>query len=234
MRILSYHQVPSCYLNFLTFLSSTTSAADLGFGGFRVESSLLKPKTKSDELGRSGRRIQLCYNLGTVEDNRPIIEGNIDTKDNTKAHLRWVRPHASIHHQFDPERGTMLWIITAPVTPQSESSPSQSKIWTDDFKRHIENNHNNERLLTPVSCFSMSLDIHLKLAAWSIGDFSYCMQDIDDRLRQLVCIHNLRSDLASDVNIISDKQIHFVTRNEDKRRRLTATIYPDGYNRGIP
>lgn len=189
MRILSYHQVPSCYLNFLTFLSSTTSAADLGFGGFRVESSLVKPRGELSKLDRSGRRIQLCYTLGTLEDDRPIIEGSVN-----RGH-RWVRPHASIHHQFDLEKGTMLWIITAPVTPQSQTKNSRdkSKIWTDDFKKHIEESHLDRRFQTPESCFAMSLDIHLKLAAWSIGDFSYYMQDTDERVRKLVCLHTLNS-----------------------------------------
>lgn len=199
MRILSYHQVPSCYLNFLTFLGSTTGAADLGFSGFRAESSLAKPRIELGKLGRSGRRIQLCYTLGTVEDNRPEIEAN---ELNSRADKRWLRPHASIHHQFDSEKGTMLWIITAPLRLQYGNLPSQSRIWTDDFKHHIENNHYRHKFLTPESCFAASLDIHLKLAAWSIGDFSYCLQDTDERVRQLVCLHNQKSERDSDTNFI--------------------------------
>ncbi|RYP71312.1 hypothetical protein DL771_004889 [Monosporascus sp. 5C6A] len=192
LRILTYHQVSSCFLNFITFFGSKTGATDMSFGGFRAESSLKTPGLlRSDRLGRSGRRIQLCYTLGTVEEeaprsSKPAVPGSETYR---KAEKPWVRPQASIHHQFDPEMGTMLWIITAPVTRPRKFDPptarSKSKIWTEEFKVYMNKQHRDGRFLTPQSCFGMSLDIHLKLVAWSVGDFSYCMQDLDDNLRQL-------------------------------------------------
>ncbi|RYP90076.1 hypothetical protein DL770_003815 [Monosporascus sp. CRB-9-2] len=192
LRILTYHQVSSCFLTFITFFGSKTGATDVSFGGFRAESSLTTPSLlQSDMLGRSGRRIQLCYSLGTVEEKvprsrKPAAQGSETSR---KADKLWIRPKASIHHQFDPEKGTMLWIITAPVTRPRRFAPpterSKSKIWTEEFKVHMNKQHRDGKFLTPRSCFSMSLDIHLKLAAWSVGDFSYCMQDLDDSLRQL-------------------------------------------------
>ncbi|RYP10847.1 hypothetical protein DL764_000399 [Monosporascus ibericus] len=190
LRILTYHQVSSCFLTFITFFGSKTGATDVSFGGFRAESSLTTPGLlRSDTLGRSGRRIQLCYTLGTVEEaprsSHPVALGSETAKKQDKL---WIRPQASIHHQFDPEKGTMLWIITAPVTPPRKFAPpterSKSKIWTEEFKVYMNKQHRDGKFLIPPSCFWMSLDIHLKLAAWSVGDFSYCMQDLDENIRQ--------------------------------------------------
>ncbi|RYP05141.1 hypothetical protein DL765_009931 [Monosporascus sp. GIB2] len=158
--------VSSCYLNFITFFGSKTGATDVSFGGFRSE----------------------------VEDNRQEASQASNSEPPgpetfRRADKRLVRPQASIHHQFDPENGTMLWIITAPVTPPARFAPegerSKSKIWTEEFKGYMNKQHRAGNFLTPQSCFGMSLDIHLKLAAWSVGDFSYCMQDLDDNIRQL-------------------------------------------------
>ncbi|RYP63219.1 hypothetical protein DL769_007026 [Monosporascus sp. CRB-8-3] len=128
-------------------------------------------------------------NLFEEEEPRPSITEAPEQDTPVIPYKRWIRPQASIHHQFDPEKGTMLWIITAPVTPPGRlpfsAGGSKSKIWTEEFKVHMNKQHHDGKFLTSWSCFSISLDIHLKLAAWSIGDFSYCMQSLDDKFRQL-------------------------------------------------
>ncbi|KAH9909280.1 hypothetical protein F4778DRAFT_776432 [Xylariomycetidae sp. FL2044] len=190
MLILTYHQVSSCYLNFITFFGSKTGACDLSFGGFQAESTLLRPGHTSARLRRSGRRIKISYTLGAVEDNRkeaptiPNVPNSTGDKEGAGQH--WIRPVASIHHQFDPVEGTSLWIITAPLTtPAKPAGKSKGKIWTPEFRRFITEKHQRDQFASTASCFAASLDVHLRLAAWSVAEFPYCLESVDASIRNL-------------------------------------------------
>src|ERR1700722_813047 len=76
LRILSYHQVMPAYLDFISVFGSQDDPKDLRFSGFREQTLISKgDKIRGPEvtsLGRSGRQIQLCYNLKAVACTSPL------------------------------------------------------------------------------------------------------------------------------------------------------------------
>jgi hypothetical protein len=230
MRILTYHQVSTCYLNFVTFFGSSTSTSDPGFGGFKAESTLKQPCLVASKLNRSGHRVQVTYTLRTIEENhqqrqqgtkppepkqngaarkprwrvwaKPLQQGQIELQSTNdqprmddepkRANKPWVKPQAAIHHQFDPEKGTSLWIMTSPLTPGNMGSDgkrfkSKSKIWDEYLGEYIKKEHKeNKAFSSPSSCLSTSFGVHLKLASWCIGDCAYYVQYVEEEIEKLV------------------------------------------------
>src|SRR6187402_2626297 len=106
LRILRYHQVMPGYLDFMAVFGSQNENRDLRFSGFREQTSITKPSRALEmrNLGRSGRQFQLCYNLKAVACKS--LPGT------DLSEQQWSVRQAAIHHQFDVEEGTTLWIVT--------------------------------------------------------------------------------------------------------------------------
>lgn len=105
-RIFSYHEVMPVYLDFIFVFGAQTEARDRRFTGFREQTVLSDPPRglAISDLGRSGRKYQLCYNLKTV---------SLKSEDPKNISLsEWSIQPAAIHHQFDVVYGTTLWIVT--------------------------------------------------------------------------------------------------------------------------
>ncbi|KAK8080793.1 hypothetical protein PG997_008611 [Apiospora hydei] len=133
-RIMTYHQVSSCFLNFVTFSGSMTGKSDLGLGGFRSESCIRKPKFISRKLDRSGRHIHVSYILKTIERN--LLRGQVQAGDPDNE-IEWIRPHTAVHHQFDLETGKSLWILTSPLIPVPQSGGEKPKGQNTIWRSHL-------------------------------------------------------------------------------------------------
>lgn len=179
LRVLSYHQVMPAYLDFISVFGSQDDPRDLRFSGFREQtlisqgSNIRGPAVLS--LGRSGRQIQLSYNLKAVACTSLI---NAENKT-------WSIRQTAFHHQFDVENGKSLWIVTKgdlQIKDRIEEMTGQNGKPED---RNVS---------TLQDCFKFSLKSHLLCCHWSTEEWRWYIQwleemiDIEVRksLRQLI------------------------------------------------
>jgi hypothetical protein len=159
-RIMTYHQVMSAYLDFVSVFGHQSRPRDLRFSGFCEETVLSDPPRGLllPDLGRSGRLFQLCYNLKAPAP-----------RDDQKT-LKSIR-QAAIHHQFDAVEGTSLWIVAK---------------GDDLLKTRIEQmtgprGRPEDRTFTTVTeCFRSSLAVHLLLCNWSTEEWRWYIQSFED------------------------------------------------------
>ncbi len=89
------------FLDFMLSYGRHQHAQDFHFSGLRHESSLAVADRglKVPELGRSGRRIQLCYSFGSVEPSSRQVK------------WPWSVRQTAAYHSFDLESGQATWIV---------------------------------------------------------------------------------------------------------------------------
>jgi len=179
LRIMTYHQVPPCYLNFLTCCGglAMTGACDVGFSGFRSHISLgaEKPTKEIPSLKRSARHYQIALKLESTR----FVPATADEANQNK----YKTYTAAIYHQFDVVHGTALWIITNPlekVQPEDGSKPRPENTLWRDLQRELAADEYRvaDRDLAPRFC--ATLDIFSYLADWSIGDMEFYLQFLDE------------------------------------------------------
>lgn len=151
-RILTYHQVTPLYLDFLSAFGRQSRKRDLRYSGFREKNKLGTPRLSSvvNALGRSGRHVEMCYNLKWVGCKNPAAT-------TTKLQEWTIRP-AAIYYRFDVVEATGFWLITTP---------------RDNFKLLLADTIGQKGRLedrdysTPESSFVAGLAIHAFTAQWS-------------------------------------------------------------------
>ena len=188
VRILSYYQVMPGYLEFLLVFGIHRHSREKRFSGFRGELVLTKGQSPAiDNLGRSGRQFQLCYNLKTVA--KWTEPGQLAPSDN-----HWSIRQGAFHHQFDVEKGTSLWIITRTGL---------------DIKQRIESltgksgRSEDREFQTPGHCLKSSLAVHLLLCQWSSENWRTYFQWLEDTVENEVK-KSLRSALICANTTVSD------------------------------
>ena len=151
-QIFTYHQVMPAYLDFLSVFGAQSDARDLRFSGFREQTTLSGHLRglAVPELGRSGRQYQLCYNLKG-------IALKFEDKENPRLN-EWSIRQTAIHHQFDVEEGTTLWIVTKGSLDLME----RYKQLTGKDARPEDKAYS-----TASECFRSSLTAHLTFCYWS-------------------------------------------------------------------
>lgn len=94
--ILSHQQVSPAVIDQLLSYGRRKTEQEFSACSFRqeVNTSLRSPGTILPSLGRSGRRLQLCYTLRTIED--PDC---------------WRMRQTSIYHSFDVVSGQAFWLV---------------------------------------------------------------------------------------------------------------------------
>ena len=151
------------------------------FSGFRSEVYLQNPEKGViiDDLKRSGRRYQLCYNLKTV------VLKSLDPKDPVAG--LWKIRQAAVHHQLDIGSGTQLWIFGDPHAAMK------------DIIREVVNdqrNHRNKFETIPAS-FKSSLDVHLGIARWSTEGWRQHILSLEETIDNLVWTSALKGIIIS-------------------------------------
>ncbi|KAI9744664.1 MAG: hypothetical protein M1818_002193 [Claussenomyces sp. TS43310] len=165
VRILSYHQVMTGYLDFLFVFGSQSEARDLRFSGFREQVLLGKPSRAPQirSLGRSGRQFQLSYNLKAVARKSSPEVG--------LSEQQWSIRQAAFHHQFDVEEGTALWIVT------------QGHLTIKDRVQEMTAVHGRPEdrdFGSPDKCFRTSLTTHLLYSHWSTEEWRWYIQWLEE------------------------------------------------------
>ncbi|KXS93979.1 hypothetical protein AC578_7678 [Pseudocercospora eumusae] len=115
LQLLTYHQIAHGFLTFIFPFGKQQHARDLHLSGFRSDtcSASARASLKLSELGRSGRHVELCYNLRSVENKTKIAPGigNLGATAIVERLQQWsIRP-CSVHHKLDLETQQMTWVI---------------------------------------------------------------------------------------------------------------------------
>ena len=114
-------------------------------------------------LHRSGRQYQLCYNLkGVSAITKDAVEKKLDT---------WSIRQTAIHHQFDIEFGTSLWIVTKGRLDIKE----RYKELTGKDGRPEDKAYGDLE-----QCFRSSLAPHLLFCHWSTEDWHEYIRWLED------------------------------------------------------
>jgi hypothetical protein len=182
LRIMTYHQVPPCYLNFLTCCGglAMTGACDVAFSGFRHHLSLDAAASADaiPSLKRSGRHYQIALKL----DSTRFVPAAADRANQDK----YKTYTAAIYHQFDVVHGTALWIVANPLEPKkTEDGRPENTLWKD---LELELAADDYRIALPdlASRFHATLDIFSYLADWSVGDMEFYLQFLDETFDEAV------------------------------------------------
>ena len=149
------------YLEFVLVFGAQSEFRGLRFSGFREQTMIASPPRglQIPELGRSGRQFQLCYNLISVA---------LKSENRTNFALsEWTMRQAAIHHQFDVEEGTTLWIIT-----------KGHKDLLERFKELTGKGGRPEdkSFATVEECFRSSLGAHLMYCHWATENWRWYIQ----------------------------------------------------------
>lgn len=176
VRVLTYHQVMPGYLHFLSAFGQQTRPHSARFSGFREHTALATPLPGQaiHDLGRSGRQLQLCYNLKSVSCT--------STADTAKREKVWSIRQVALCHQFDIAEGTTLWILTKGAI---------------DLKDRIKemtgrNGRTEDRTFgTPPECFQSSLAVHLLLTHWATEEWRWYIEWLEDVIDEEVSITRL-------------------------------------------
>jgi hypothetical protein len=173
-RLSSYHQITPHFLDFIDVYGHISgNDRDLRFSGFRTELYLQNPPAGCviDDLGRSGRHYQLCYNMKTV-----VQKGQLSDKGSGA--IPWKIRQAAIHHQFDvgTTNGAQVWVFG---DPHGEIKDRVADIV------HVQENHKH-RFGTTSQSLKSSLDIHLEIARWSTGGWRRYILFLEETIQNLV------------------------------------------------
>lgn len=195
-RILTYHQVSPCYLNFITCAESYTGARYLSFGGFRAQRFLQEGQRGPSiaSLGRSGTHYHLSFKLRSVRKDRSTSLAD-DPTSRQGAH-KYREMTALVFHQFDVKNGNALWILTNPLEEKvsqsfdKKSHGNMNPLW-EDVKKSIATMQYKVASDDISERFSASLSVLMKLAEWTIGDSAFYLHYLDLELNNYVGCRSL-------------------------------------------
>ncbi|KAL8772819.1 MAG: hypothetical protein Q9209_002164 [Squamulea sp. 1 TL-2023] len=151
------------YLDFMFVFGLSNSARELRFSGFREQVSLKTSAVSlvAPSMGRSGHSFQLCYNLKGV------------ARISTEKPIQWSVRQIAIHHQFDVDEGTALWIVTkGDLEIKDRIKALTGKDARPDYRA----------LASPEECLKSSLAVHLLNCHWSVGDWRWYIQYLEDAI----------------------------------------------------
>ncbi|KAJ1325424.1 hypothetical protein MN608_08616 [Microdochium nivale] len=187
--LFSYHQVPSCYLNLLT--SHHAFGIDENYGAFFGHSTLKVLGREAPELGRSGRHIHVSYALRTTllyvgEGELAARELLSDRQIAKRAAHDWLKPKVAIHHQFDLVTGKAVWFITTSMKPDPEINGRYKPIlWGEHLRDFFKQQADSQAFQQPHIALDSSLQVHLILAQWTLGNLSDFLRFSEETLSRL-------------------------------------------------
>ena len=169
---MTYYQVMPNYLDFLLLFGGHRHSREKRFSGFRAEIMFGSQNLPLDCLGRSGKYIQLCYNLKAIaKQTKP---GQLAPTD-----YQWSIRQGAINHQFDVCKGNALWIITRAGLDIKQRVESLTGKTGRDEDRAFQ---------TPEHCFRSSLAVHLLLSYWASEHWRSYLQWLEDSVANEVSI----------------------------------------------
>lgn len=156
------------FLDFLFSFGAQHHAKDFYFTGFRHNTHLSAPEKNLaiPTLGRSGRILQLCYSLRSVEAS----------KDQEK--WPWSIRGTAAHHTFDFETGRTNWLI---VKGEGGASMKERIITeTSSQSGYAVNKYD-----TRDQAFSSSMSTHLLLCNWSVENWRWYINFMEQEVQEI-------------------------------------------------
>jgi len=176
MFTLTYHQVLPTFLDFLFPFGQQQYAQDFQFSGFRNEDrlSLDERGLCLPNMGRSGRSIQMCYNLKSVEPSK------------AQKNWPWSTRQTAAYHSFDVETGRAFWV----VAKGDQLMKRRMEAATKPGSRAGSFNS------LASSSFSSSLVVHLIIFDWCREHWRWFINFLEEELQKSTR-HSLLVDLDS-------------------------------------
>lgn len=169
VEIFTFHQVMPDYLDFVSVFGQQSEPRDLRFSSFREQKTLKvqHASTEIENLSRSGRQYQICYNLKGVTLKSQDVDNPVNNE--------WSIRQAAIYHRLDVVGGNTLWIVT--------------KGGLDIQQRFKELTGNGARpedkaFGTPDECFRSSLSAHLLFCYWSSEDWRGYIKWLENTIKE--------------------------------------------------
>jgi hypothetical protein len=154
------------FLDFVMSYGRHQHAQDFHFSGFRHESRLASADRGLEvpELGRSGRRIQLCYSLRSVEAS------------SSQSKWPWSVRQTASYHSFDMENGRSTWIVIKgdPLMRERLTSATKSPHTADlrSFK-------------TLPNSLNSALATHLIFCDWSAENWRWYINFLEEQVQDI-------------------------------------------------
>jgi hypothetical protein len=165
MYTFTYHQVMPAFADFLFPFGRQQYAQDFHFSGFCHTTRLAVGQRglKLPEIGRSGRDIQMCYNLKSVEPSK------------SQPQWPWSVRHTAVYHSFDVESGNSFWVFVK--GDQLMKKRIEAATRTD-----------GSEALTSFSslgaCFASALAAHLVVFDWCRENWRWYINFLENGLQK--------------------------------------------------
>lgn len=156
------------FLDFLFSFGAQHHAKDFYFTGFRHNTHLSAPEKNLaiPTLGRSGRILQLCYSLRSVEASKD------------QENWPWSIRGTAAHHTFDFETGRTSWLI---VKGEGGASMKERIITeTSSQSGYAVNKYD-----TRDQAFSSSMSTHLLLCNWSVENWRWYINFMEQEVQEI-------------------------------------------------
>jgi hypothetical protein len=168
-HILSYHQVPPNFIDFVSAFGSTHYPTDYHMTGFDSDDTLGTHESKLiniSTLGRSGREHRMQYLLRSVErDSGP---------DGSR---KWNIRQTVVYHSFDLVEGKSLWInikANGLLEDRIREATADSAIVDSAALEDLSKS------------FSATLIIHLIFLEWCDEDWRTSINDCESKIRNIL------------------------------------------------
>ncbi|KAF7512558.1 hypothetical protein GJ744_000819 [Endocarpon pusillum] len=164
--LLTYHQVMPSFLDFMLSYGRNQHAQDFHFSGLRHESrvAISDKGLEVPELGRSGRKIELCYSFRSVETS------------SKQTSWPWSIRQAATYHSFDLESGQSVWIVLKGDQLMRERLMSATKA------PHLSELRSFKTL---QDSFCSSLATHLVFCDWSVENWRWYINFLEEEVQAI-------------------------------------------------
>ncbi|KAM0233367.1 hypothetical protein ACHAPO_007061 [Fusarium lateritium] len=168
--ILSYHQVPPNFIDFVSAFGFTHYPTDYYMTGFDFDDNLgVKDSSKLvkiSHLGRSGREHRMQYLLRSVESD-VAFDGS----------TKWNIRQTAVYHSFDLIEGKALWInlkANSLLEDMIKEATADSAIIDSAAMGDL------------AESFSSTLTIHLVFIEWCDRNWRKCINDCETKIRDIL------------------------------------------------
>ena len=166
--VMTYHQIPPIFLDFLLSFGKQHHAKDFFYSGFRHDSRLSDGEMLSpiQNLDRSGRITRVSYSLRSVE---PSLD---------QEKWPWSIRETAVYNAIDLETGRSTWLIAKGEGGASmkdriiTETSSNNKTTLNRFGSHSE-------------AFSSALSSHLLVCEWSAEYWRWYVNYIEEQVQAL-------------------------------------------------
>lgn len=165
-RLLSYHQIMPAFLDNLFMFGYREDTEDCAATSFQSHNriSSIQRGLEVPELGRSGRAIEHCYGLRSVE------------RSGSEEHWPWSVRTCSIYHSLDIESGQATWLVL-------KANRLIEKLVRDDMRS--KTSHDAEKTEAFGAAFIKALRIHELVALWAGEKWPLYISFLESRLQEI-------------------------------------------------